>query len=80
MVILAVSLIGGDLVLMAPAGRGEAIGRIVNGVPEAIVVVTRDGTLGSWRSSTSGGARWRCGYYAVVAPVMSVLDPTPVVD
>ncbi len=80
MVILAVSLTGGDLVLNASAGGGEAIGRIVNGVPEAIVVVTRDGTLSSWRSSTSGGARWRCGYYAVVAPVMSVLDPTPVVD
>ena len=80
MVILAASLTGGDLVLNASAGGGEAIGRIVNGVPEAIVVVTRDGTLGSWRSGTSGGARWRCGYYAVVAPVMSVLDPTPVVD
>jgi len=80
MVIFTASLIGGDLVLNAPAGGGEAIGRIVNGTPEAIVVVTRDGTLGSWRSSTSGGARWRCGYYAVVAPVMSVLDPTPVVD
>lgn len=74
-------VVAGVMVLIdaAPVG-GEAIGRITNGTPEAIVVVSRDGTLGSWRSSGSSGARWKCGYYAVVAPQMSVLDPTPVVD
>lgn len=60
--------------------ESQAVGRIANGVPEAIVVVSRDGTLSSWRSSGSRGASWRCGYYAVVAPQVSVLDPTPVVD
>lgn len=68
------------LVLSERTAGGEAIGRISNGSPEAIVVVTREGTLGSWRSSGSGGSRWTCGYYAVIAPQMSALDPTPVVD
>lgn len=62
------------------AAEGMAVGRITDGTPEAIVVVSRDGTLAAWRSSGSGGARWHCGYYAVVAPQHSVLDPTPVVD
>lgn len=60
--------------------EGQSIGRISDGAPEAIVVVTRDGTLSSWRSSGSSGAQWRCGYYAIVAPQVSVLDPSPVVD
>ena len=59
---------------------GQTSGRITDGTPEVIVVVTRDGTLGSWSSGASGGARWRCGYYEVIAPQRSILDPTPVVD
>ena len=39
-------------------------GQIVNGAPEAVVVVSRSGTLGSWEGTPRGGARWRCGYYA----------------
>ena len=36
----------------------------MNGAPEAVVVVSRSGTLGSWEGTPRGGARWRCGYYA----------------
>ena len=64
----------------AGTSGGEAIGRIADRTPEAVVVVTRDGTLSSWRSPGSQGVQWRCGYYAVVAPQLSVLDPSPVVD
>ena len=39
-------------------------GEIVDGSPEAVVVVGRAGTLGSWEGTPHGGARWRCGYYA----------------
>ena len=63
-----------------PEAGGEATGRISEGTPEAIVVVTRDGVIGSWRSGSSGGSQWRCGYYSVLAPQRSVLDPTPIVD
>lgn len=73
-------VVAGVLSVDRSQAGGEALGRISNGTPEAIVVVTRDGTLGSWRSSGSTGARWQCGYYAVVAPQLSVLDPSPVVD
>lgn len=71
-------------VLVVPSGRAGADGQsawgtITDGVPEAIVVVSRDGTLGSW-SGGGTGSRWRCGYYVIAAPVSSVLDPTPVVD
>jgi len=52
---------------------------ISGGTPEVIVVVTRDGTLGQW-SGSRGGARWTCGYYALAAPQMSVIDPTPLID
>jgi hypothetical protein len=72
------------VVFLVPATRADADGQsawgtITDGVPEAIVVVSRDGTLGSW-SGGGTGARWRCGYYAIDAPVMSPFDPTPVVD
>jgi hypothetical protein len=79
-VVAVAVILSGLLGFTADHAGGQALGRITNGTPEAIVVVTRDGTLGSWRSSGSSGARWRCGYYAVVAPQMSILDPTPVVD
>ena len=36
----------------------------MNGAPEAVVIVSRSGTLGSWEGTPRGGARWRCGYYA----------------
>lgn len=76
---IALAVISAD-VLEPIAARGASEGRIVDGTPEVVVVVTRDGTLGSWRSGGSGGSRWRCGYYAVIAPQRSILDPTPVVD
>ena len=79
-VVAAAVVVGALLCFDSRLVSGEAIGRITNGTPEAIVIVTRDGTLGSWRSTASSGARWRCGYYEVIAPQMSVLDPTPVVD
>jgi hypothetical protein len=79
-VVVVVVVLSGLLGFTSDQAGGQALGRITNGTPEAIVVVTRDGTLGSWRSSGSSGARWRCGYYAVIAPQLSVLDPTPVVD
>jgi hypothetical protein len=79
-VLVLIVIVSSHLIFdVAPAGS-VAVGRITNGTPEAIVVVSRDGTLGSWRSTGSGGARWQCGYYAVVAPQLSVLDPSPVVD
>lgn len=74
------AVLGGMLWFTVGASGGQAIGRITDGQPEAIVVVTRDGTLSSWRSSGSARVQWRCGYYAVVAPQLSVLDPSPVVD
>jgi len=38
-------------------------GEIRDGAPEAVVVVGRSGTVGSWEGTAHGGARWRCGYY-----------------
>lgn len=38
-------------------------GQIVDGSPEAVVVVGRSGEVGSWTGSPRGGARWTCGYY-----------------
>lgn len=69
--------------IAAPPSAAESrwtSGTITDGSPEAIVVITRDGTLDSWSGGGGGGARWRCGYYALAAPVTSVLDPTPIVD
>ena len=42
---------------------------VVDGTPEAVVVVGRTGTLGSWSGSGAGGSGsgWRCGYYDVTA-------------
>lgn len=80
-VVLAMTLLPLVMVLDVPVARADgAWGTIVGGVPEAIVIVTSDGQLASWSSSTSSGPRWTCGYYVVVAPVHSVLDPSPVVD
>lgn len=48
-------------------GDGTTVGgQITNGAPEAVVIVGRSGTIGSWTGSSGGGggARWRCGYYA----------------
>ena len=45
--------------------RQHVGGQIRDGAPEAVVVVGRSGTVGSWEGSAGGGgARWRCGYYA----------------
>jgi len=63
----------------AAAGTSGS-GRIVDGVPEAVVVLTRDGTMASWSGTPRGGARWVCGYFALASPVTNVLDPTPIVD
>ena len=49
----------------------DSRGQIVNGSPEAVVVVGRSSTLGSWTGTPRGGARWTCGYYAFL------LDPDP---
>jgi hypothetical protein len=38
-------------------------GQIVDGSPEAVVVVGRTGEVGSWAGTPRGGARWTCGYY-----------------
>lgn len=70
------------LLLLRPsiARADGAWGTIIGGVPEAIVIVSSDGQLASWSSGAPTGPRWTCGYYLVVAPVHSALDPTPVVD
>jgi len=80
MMLVLVTVGIGALWFTAGVSGGDAIGRITDGNPEAVVVVTRDGTLGAWRSPSARGAQWRCGYYAIVAPQISVLDPSPVVD
>ena len=47
------------------ADEAHTGGQVRDGAPEAVVVVGRSGTIGSWEGSTGGGgARWRCGYYA----------------
>lgn len=59
--LLAVGLTG-----PAVAARtvGEHVdGQIVDGSPEAVVVVGRSGEVGSWSGMSRGGARWTCGYY-----------------
>lgn len=61
------------------ADWSSAGGAIVDGSPEAIVIVGHEGEFASW-SSGAPGSRWRCGYFVIVAPQRSVLDPTPVVD
>lgn len=55
-------------------------GTIIDGVPEAIVIVSDERTIVRWESSSRGGPRWVCGYHAIVAPMQSVYDPSPVVD
>jgi hypothetical protein len=45
------------------ADEAHTGGEIVNGGPEAVVVVGRSGTVGEWSGSPRGGPRWRCGYY-----------------
>jgi hypothetical protein len=77
-VVFVVVALGASTEPIAADGQ-SAWGTITDGVPEAIVVVSHDGTLGSW-SGGGTGARWRCGYYAIDAPVTSVLDPSPVVN
>lgn len=80
-VLVAVGLVVTMVVSASSRAVAEgAWGTIVGGVPEAIVIVTRDGTLARWESGRAGGARWTCGYHRIVAPVHSVLDPSPVVD
>jgi hypothetical protein len=75
-VMVPIGAAGPSTALAASSGSG----RIVDGVPEAVVVVTRDGTISSWSGTPRGAARWVCGYFALAAPVTNVLDPTPIVD
>ena len=80
-VVLAVVLAPVVMVVRPSIARADgAWGTIDGGVPEAIVIVSAEGQLASWSSAAAGGPRWTCGYYRVVAPVHSVLDPSPVVD
>jgi hypothetical protein len=52
-------------------GDGTTVGgQIRDGSPEAVVVVGRSGTVGSWEGQPHGGAHWTCGYYT------SDLDPS----
>lgn len=64
---LVVGLCGGSAGAAGEAEQSQVGGVIRDGAPEAVVVVGRSGTLGSWESGAGGGgggARWRCGYYA----------------
>lgn len=86
-VVLAVVLVGTTLVAVPSASAVSTAvntattgGTIVDGVPEAIVIVTDERTLVRWTSTSSGGPRWVCGYHPIVAPMHSVYDPSPVVD
>ena len=63
----------------AAADWSSAGGAIVDGSPEAVVIVGHDGEFASW-SSGAPGSRWRCGYFGIAAPQHSVYDPTPIVD
>lgn len=63
-----------------PAAADSTWGGIVGGVPQVIVVVDDERTLVRWESSRSYGPRWVCGYHPIVAPMHSVLDPSPIVD
>jgi hypothetical protein len=81
-----VSGAGADLTDTVKPGAG-----VVNGTPEAVVVVGRSGTVASWSGGGAGGGSgrtWTCGYYGVapsVGPSDAVkpdwaagpVDPTP---
>ena len=63
--LVVLSLVVGSVGAVEASGNGvDAGGQIVNGAPEAVVVVGRTGTVGSWEGTPHGGARWHCGYYA----------------
>jgi hypothetical protein len=63
--IVLLLLTSGSASVAAAATSEERVGgRISDGSPEAVVVVGRSGTVGSWDGTPHGGARWRCGYYA----------------
>lgn len=85
-------LLAGILLGCAAAEAGESkeegSATVVNGSPEAVVVVGRSGTIGSWSGSgSSGGRTWTCGYYEVArrggegsadsVVFDSPVDPTP---
>ena len=63
--LVVLSLVVGSVGAVEASGNGvDAGGQIVNGAPEAVVVVGRSGNLASWEGTPHGGSRWRCGYYA----------------
>lgn len=76
----AIATTGSSLTAPTRAGADGTWGSIVDGVPEAIVVVGRDREIVRWDPGRSGGVRWTCGYHRIDAPVHSVYDPSPVVD
>lgn len=63
-----------------PAAADSTWGGVVDGVPQVIVIVDDERTIVRWTSTRTYGPRWVCGYHPIVAPVHSVLDPSPVVD
>ena len=63
-VTLLVLATGGGATADAALQDGPSTGgAIVNGAPEAVVVVGRTGTVGSWTGTPRGGSSWTCGYY-----------------
>lgn len=59
----------GVVALTAPATASvgdSGYGTITDGSPQAVVIISRDGTFASW-SSGRPGRRWTCGYYIVDA-------------
>lgn len=64
----------------SPAAADSTWGGVVDGVPQVIVIVDDERTIMRWESSRRSGPRWVCGYHPIIAPMHSVLDPSPVVD
>lgn len=78
--VLAAPVLGRGWVAPPPAAADSTWGGVVDGVPQVIVIVDDERTIARWTSSRTYGPRWVCGYHPIVAPMHSVLDPSPVVD